>query len=78
MENAELLLRQDQTLLAAAYQEYTSALSTAAVRSDGLICVRILAELAVWSNEHLLEAVFVADESGNTEIADYLRSKIEA
>ncbi|KAI1073078.1 hypothetical protein LB507_009073 [Fusarium sp. FIESC RH6] len=78
MENAELLLRQDQTLLAESYQQYTSALSAAAVRSDGLIYVRILAELAVWSNEYLLEAVFVADESGNTEIANYLRSKIEA
>ncbi|KAJ4129833.1 hypothetical protein NW768_006803 [Fusarium equiseti] len=75
-EDARLLLRQDSALLRMAYQQYTCALSVAAARSDGLIYVRILAESAVWSDEYLQEAIRAADESGNSEIAGYLRSKV--
>ncbi|RBR24354.1 uncharacterized protein FIESC28_02844 [Fusarium coffeatum] len=46
--------------------------------SDGLVYVRILAASAVWSDEYLQEAVRAADESENSEIANYLRCKIGA
>lgn len=78
MENARLLLKQDQTLLATAYKQYTCALSVAAARNDGLDYVRILAESAVWGDEYLQEAIRAAEESENTEIANYLRSKVGA
>ncbi|KAJ4013719.1 hypothetical protein NW752_005430 [Fusarium irregulare] len=78
MEDARLLSNEDQILLTAAYKRFTCALSVAAARRNGLIYVRILAESAVWSDEYLQEAVRAADESGNSEIASYLRSKIGA
>ena len=78
MEDARLLSNEDRTLLTAAYKQFTCALSVAAAQRNGLIYVRILAESADWSDEYLQEAIRAADESGNSEIASYLRSKIES
>ncbi|RFN48583.1 ankyrin repeat domain-containing protein 28 [Fusarium flagelliforme] len=77
MEDARLLSNEDQTLLTAAYKQYTCPLSVAAARNDDMIYVRIMAESTVWSNEYVQDAIRAAVESGNTEIANYLRFKIE-